>query len=70
MTLGVSGLRSVPSPKGLVFAVGDKVIVEYDGRWYDAVVLEVVSATKWKIHYDGWEDSADEEVGPGRIGPF
>jgi hypothetical protein len=51
------------------FKVGDKVQVEWHGSWYRATVIGVVAKDKWKIHYDGYDDSWDEVVGPSRIKP-
>jgi hypothetical protein len=50
------------------FGDGDKVDVlwESDGKWYPATVV-----TGWyglhHVRYDGYDDSSDEWVGPGRI---
>lgn len=51
------------------FKAGDKVEVEWHGTWYKAQVLAVVGKDQWKIHYDGYESSWDEVVGPSRIKP-
>ncbi len=54
-------VRSSPFPKGA------PVLVEWKGRWWDGTVLEVKGARRWRIHYDGWSASWDEDVGPSRI---
>lgn len=48
-------------------AVGQRVSVEWQGRWYEASVLEVISPTAVRVHYVGWSSSWDEVVGPARI---
>ena len=51
---------------------GQKVMVEWKGKWYDSTILEVGTgdkAGKFKIHYDGWSDSWDEWVGTDRMKP-
>lgn len=48
------------------FKVGDVVEVEWKGSWYKANVLEVKDG-KYKIHYEGYDASYDEEVGKERI---
>jgi hypothetical protein len=50
-----------------VRAAGDRVQVEWQGRWYPAVLVEQRGSDRWFIHYEGYEDSWDEEVGPDRI---
>lgn len=48
------------------FAAGSAVSVEWHGGWYPATVL-VQTAGRHRVHYDGYEDSWDEWVGPQRI---
>lgn len=54
-------------PAGKSFAAGDDVDVEWKGSWYPASVLEVKPQGKYRIHYEGYDGSWDETVGPGRI---
>jgi len=49
------------------FAVDDNVDVEWKGAWYAASVMEVKGQGKYKIHYQGYDSSWDETVGPNRI---
>jgi hypothetical protein len=49
------------------FAVGDKLNVEWKGKTYPATVIGVAGPDKYRIHYDGYESSWDEVVGPSRI---
>jgi sRNA-binding protein len=47
--------------------VGDGVEVSWNGTWYNATVLVVNRDGTFRIHYDGWEASWDENVPPARI---
>lgn len=64
-TLEESGSAPTGNTGG-AFSTGEKVQVEWHGAWYPATVLEVGS-NKWKIHYDGYDNSWDEWVEPNRI---
>ncbi len=46
--------------------VGAAVQVEWKGKWWDATALEV-TGERAMIHYDGFDASWDEWVGPDRI---
>jgi hypothetical protein len=45
---------------------GDKVLVEENGKWYPATVLDTRPG-EWYIHYDGYSSQYDLWVGPARI---
>jgi len=49
------------------YAVGDHVTVEWEGNVYPAMILEAVSPTKYKIHYDGYDPLWDEVIPRDRI---
>jgi hypothetical protein len=49
------------------YAVGDHVLVEWEGNVYPAMILEAVSPTKYKIHYDDYDPIWDEVVQRDRI---
>lgn len=61
----------IPYPTGepLQLAKGARVVVESEGSWYDAVVIKVISPTRWLVHYAGWDERTDEEVSVRRIAP-
>lgn len=48
------------------FQKGDKVLVEENGKWYPATVLDTKPG-EWFIHYDGYSSQYDLWVGPLRI---
>jgi RNA binding chromodomain-containing protein/agenet domain-containing protein len=56
---------AVPS-YALICTPGDKAEVKWKGRWYPATVSQAVG-NRCFIHYDGYANSWDEWVGPGRI---
>lgn len=49
------------------YSVGDHVYVEWEGNDYPAVIITVPSPTKYKVHYDGYDDIWDEVVLRDRI---
>ncbi len=49
------------------YGVGDAVLVEWEGNVYPAKIIAVVSSTKFKVHYDGYDDIWNEEVARTRI---
>src|SRR5262245_20501356 len=48
------------------FSGGDPVSVFWKGSWYPAHVLEKLGEDRYRIHYDGYDSSWDESVGPSR----
>jgi hypothetical protein len=52
------------------YRAGDEVMVEWEGKEYQAVILEAKGPTKFKVHYDGYDDIWDEEVVRSRIKSF
>lgn len=49
------------------YDVGDHVLVEWEGKVYPAMILEVPGPGKIKVHYDGYDEIWDEVVGRSRI---
>ncbi len=48
-------------------AVGDAVVVRFEGVWYPAKVIGEVSDGRWEIRYDGWGAEWNQLVGTDRI---
>jgi hypothetical protein len=48
------------------YKAGDKVDIEWKGRWYPGEILSV-SGDKHRIHYTGWASSWDEDVPASRL---
>ncbi len=63
----IPGQNSVSIGAG-PYKAGDAVMVKWKGSWWPAQVVQV-GAKRWYIHYDGYSNSWDEWVGPGRIRP-
>ena len=49
------------------FAVGDHVLVEWEGKDYPAMIKEAPSSSKFRVHYDGYDDVWDQEVTKDKI---
>ncbi|MBI4702771.1 MAG: hypothetical protein HY744_16755 [Deltaproteobacteria bacterium] len=49
------------------YDVGDRVLVEWEGNVYPAVITEVPGPGKLKVHYDGYDEIWDEVVPRGRV---
>ena len=62
--VGPARIRAMPAPG--VRGVGAHVRVEWKGSWYPAVILQVQNG-QFLVHYDGYESSWDEWVGPDRM---
>ncbi|MFO0550354.1 MAG: hypothetical protein U0271_18310 [Polyangiaceae bacterium] len=52
------------------YRVGDEVMVEWDGKEYPAVILSASGPTKFKVHFDGYDDVWDDVVPKTRIKGF
>ena len=56
----------IPKLEASICTPGDKAEVRWKGRWYAATVLRSKGNSCY-IHYDGYNSSWDEWVGPERI---
>lgn len=65
---GAPGVSKILNVGGSLYNVGDAVSVKWKGSWWPAHVVQAGN-NKWYIHYDGYSNSWDEWVGPGRIRP-
>lgn len=52
------------------YGVGDHVLVEWEGNTYPAMIIAATSPTKYKVHYEGYDDIWDEVVPRNRIKGF
>lgn len=57
-----------PVSRATQYHIGQKVLVEWRGTWYDATVIGFGNGCTM-IHYDGYSSSWDECVGSGRTRP-
>jgi hypothetical protein len=65
----VGGEAARPSAEPRGRKKGDRIRVEWHGQQYPAVVLGVAPGGLTRIHYEGYGDEWDEEVGEDRISP-
>lgn len=66
-TLGlVVALGAAPACKR-GYDVGDNVLVEWEGKDYPAVITDVPTPGKLKVHYEGYDEMWDEVVVRNRI---
>jgi hypothetical protein len=49
------------------FKMGDRIRVRWRESIYRAIVLEVISATQLRIHYEGHENAWDEVIHVSRV---
>ncbi len=47
--------------------IGERVKVEFHGHYYPAVVVGIVGPERYRIHYEGYGNEWDENVGQERI---
>ncbi len=59
-----------PVPAKAALAIGSRGQVLWKGRYYAATVIGPAGPDKYKIHYNGYESSWDEVVGPSRMSGF
>ena len=49
------------------YKVGDRVRVTWRGSKYKATIIEVISPTRFRVHYSGYETAWDETIDLDRI---
>lgn len=49
------------------YRLGDRVKVDWHGHYYSAVIVGVVGPERYRIHYEGYGNEWDENVGRDRI---
>jgi hypothetical protein len=49
------------------YAVGDQVLVEWEGQEYPAKILALEGSLKYRVHYDGYDDIWDEVIARDRL---
>ena len=49
------------------YDVGDHVLVEWEGKIYPAMIIDIPGVGKVKVHYDGYDEMWDELVPRSRI---
>ena len=66
-TLLLAALLLVTAACNRAYDVGDKVLVEWEGEVYPAIILEIPAPGKVKVHYEGYDEMWDEEVSRSKI---
>lgn len=51
------------------YKIGDRVTVEFHRHFYPATIVGIVGPEKYRVHYEGYGNEWDENVGPERIRP-
>ena len=49
------------------YDVGDHVLVEWEGKEYPAMIIEVPGPGRVKVHYDGYDELWDETIPRSRV---
>lgn len=62
----ISWPTNTHSDKTTKFNKGDKIDIDYNGKWYDGTVLAAKDG-QYLVHYEGWSDGYDEIINNGRI---
>lgn len=47
--------------------IGERVKVEFHGHYYPAIIVGIVGPERYRIHYEGYGNEWDENVGRERI---
>jgi len=67
----IAGGAAAPAPQQAVpvgrWSAGAHVQVLWNGTWYASTILAVNGNGTFRIHYDGWASSWDEDVAADRI---
>lgn len=58
---------TAPASAGTSSAVGAHVEVLWNGTWYAATILAANPGGTFRVHYDGWASSWDEDVTADRV---
>jgi hypothetical protein len=58
---------AVSAAKTNQYKIGDRVKVEWHGTYYSAVVVGIVGPERYRVHYKGYGNEWDENVGRERV---
>ncbi len=64
---GINPKTSSSSAPVSSYKVGDRVRVTWRGSKYKATITQVISPTRFRVHYDGYETAWDEVIDIDRI---
>jgi hypothetical protein len=60
---------AVEAAKKNKYKIGDRVNAEFQRHYYPAIIVGVVGPERYRVHYEGYSNEFDENVGPERIRP-
>jgi hypothetical protein len=58
---------AVEAAKSNNFKIGDKVKSEWHGHQYNAVIVGIVGPERYRVHYEGYGNEWDENIGRERL---
>jgi RNA binding activity-knot of a chromodomain len=58
---------AVEAAKTNQYKIGDRVKVDWHNHYYPALVVGIVGPERYRIHYEGYGNEWDENVGPERV---
>jgi hypothetical protein len=64
---GINPKASSSAEPVSAYKVGDRVHVSWRGSNYKATIIEVISPTRFRVHYNGYETAWDETIDLDRI---
>jgi hypothetical protein len=65
--VGLASVGLALTACGRSYAVGDHVMVDWEGNTYPASVIDAPGPAKFKVHYDGYDTVWDEVVPKARV---
>ena len=58
---------AIEAAKSNRYKIGDRVKVDFNGHFYPALIVGIVGPEKYRVHYEGYGNEWDENVGKERI---
>jgi hypothetical protein len=56
-----------PIDENTELAVGSKMLCDWAGKWRQVVILKVLETGEFRVHWEGWSDTWDEDVARSRL---
>jgi hypothetical protein len=56
-----------PEAPTIEFRPGERVAIEWGGQWWPGTIVASLRPGVWRVHYEGWAASYDEEVDRSRL---
>jgi hypothetical protein len=58
---------AVEAAKTNQYKIGDRIKVEWHGHYYSALIVGIVGPERYRVHYEGYGNEWDENVGRERL---